>query len=137
MTTTHPTDAGAAVHAVEAFHTALADQDLPTALTRLGDSVVWHEAPGMPYKGPAPYRGAKQIAEHVLSCGRLSGRADFGRAVARGRDAGGPAKRGAEVWAVDGEVGAGLRSAARRRTVADVGLPVRDLDKRGGVAGLS
>ena len=94
MTTTHPADADAAVHAVEALYTALADQDLPTALTRLGDSVVWHEAPGMPYEGPTPHRGAKQIAEHVLSCGRLSGRADFGRAVARGRDAGGPELHG-------------------------------------------
>jgi len=62
-------------------------------------------------------------------------RADFGRAVARGRDAGGPAKRGAEVWAVDDEVGAGLQSAARRRAVAGVGLPVGNPDKRGGVAG--
>ena len=67
MTTTHPTDAGAAVHAVEAFYTALADGDLPTALTRLGDSVIWHEAPGMPYEGPAPYRGAQDVAEHVLA----------------------------------------------------------------------
>ena len=67
MTTIGSTDASTAVHAVEAFYSALADGDLPTALTRLGDSVVWHEAPGMPYEGPAPYRGAQDVAEHVLA----------------------------------------------------------------------
>ncbi len=67
MTTTRPTDASPAVNTVEAVYAALADGDLPTALTRLGDSVVWHEAPGMPYEGPAPYRGAQDVAEHVLA----------------------------------------------------------------------
>jgi ketosteroid isomerase-like protein len=66
MTTTRPADASNAVRTVEAFYTALADGDLPTALARLGDSVIWHEAPGMPYEGPAPYRGAQDVAEHVL-----------------------------------------------------------------------
>ena len=66
MTTTHPADASLAVRTVEAFYTALADGDLPTALARLGESVIWHEAPGMPYEGPAPYRGAHDVAEHVL-----------------------------------------------------------------------
>ena len=67
MTTIGSTDASPAVHTVEAFYAALADGDLPTALTRLGDSVIWHEAPGMPYEGPAPYRGAQDVAEHVLA----------------------------------------------------------------------
>jgi ketosteroid isomerase-like protein len=67
MTTTRPTDASRAVNAVEAFYAALAHGDLPTALARLGDSVVWNEAPGMPYEGPAPYRGAQEVAEHVLA----------------------------------------------------------------------
>ena len=40
MTTIGSTDASTAVRAVEAFYAALADGDLPTALTRLGDSVV-------------------------------------------------------------------------------------------------
>ena len=66
MTTTRPADASPAVRTVEAFYTALADSDLPAALARLGDSVIWHEAPGMPYEGPAPYRGAQDVAEHVL-----------------------------------------------------------------------
>jgi ketosteroid isomerase-like protein len=66
MTITRPADASRPIHTVEAFYTALADGDLPTALTRLGNSVVWHEAPGMPYEGPAPYRGAQDVAEHVL-----------------------------------------------------------------------
>lgn len=67
MTTTRPADASPVVNTVEAFYAALAHGDLPTALARLGDSVVWHEAPGMPYEGPAPYRGAQQVAEHVLA----------------------------------------------------------------------
>jgi uncharacterized protein len=67
MTTTRPTDASPAVNAVKAFYAALAHGDLPTALARLGDSVVWHEAPGMPYEGPTPYRGAQEVAEHVLA----------------------------------------------------------------------
>ncbi len=67
MTTTRPADTSPAVQAVEAFYTALADGNLPAALARLGDSVVWHEAVGMPYEGPAPYRGAQQVAEHVLA----------------------------------------------------------------------
>jgi len=67
MTTIGSADASPAVHIVEAFYAALADRDLPTALTRLGDSVVWHEAAGMPYEGPEPYRGAQQVAEHVLA----------------------------------------------------------------------
>jgi ketosteroid isomerase-like protein len=50
-----------------AFYAALADGDLPTALARLGDSVIWHEAPGMPYEGRALYHGAQQVAEHVLA----------------------------------------------------------------------
>ena len=66
MISTHPNDANPAVHTVESFYTALADGDLPTALARLGESVVWHEAPGMPYEGPAPYRGAQDVAKHVL-----------------------------------------------------------------------
>ena len=66
MTTIHPADASPAVHTVEAFYTALADGDLAAALARLGDSVVWHEAPGMPYEGAAPYHGAQDVAEHVL-----------------------------------------------------------------------
>ncbi len=66
MTTTRPADTSPAAQAVEAFYAALADGDLPTALARLGDDVVWHEAPGMPYEGPAPYRGAQDVAEHVL-----------------------------------------------------------------------
>lgn len=66
MTTTYLTDASPAVPTVEAVYAALADGDLPTALARLGDSVVWHEAPGMPYERPAPYRGAHDVAEHVL-----------------------------------------------------------------------
>lgn len=64
MTTTRRADANPAVHTVEAFYAALADGHL-TALARLGDSVVWHEAPAMPYEGPAPYHGAQQVAEHV------------------------------------------------------------------------
>lgn len=67
MTTIESADASPAVRAVEAFYAALADGDLPTALIRLGDSVVWHEAPGMPYEGPEPYFGAQAVAEHVLA----------------------------------------------------------------------
>jgi len=66
MISTRPNDANPAVRTVEAFYTALADGDLPTTLARLGESVVWHEARGMPYEGPAPYRGAQDVAEHVL-----------------------------------------------------------------------
>ena len=66
MTTAHPADPSPAVQAIQAVYAALADGDLPTALGRLGDSVIWHEAPGMPYEGPAPYRGAQDVAEHVL-----------------------------------------------------------------------
>jgi hypothetical protein len=54
MTTTHPTDAGAAVHAVEAFHTALADQDLPTALTRSAIPLSGTKLPACPTKDPHP-----------------------------------------------------------------------------------
>ena len=67
MTTTRPADASPAVQIVEAVYAALADGDLPIVLARLGDSVAWHEAPGMPYEGPAPYRGAQDVAEHVLA----------------------------------------------------------------------
>jgi uncharacterized protein len=67
MTTTRPADASPAVQAVETFYAALAAGDLPTVLARLGDDVVWHEAPGMPYEGPAPYRGAQDVAEYVLA----------------------------------------------------------------------
>ena len=66
MTTAHPADSSPAVQAIQAIYAALADGDLLTALGRLGDSVIWHEAPGMPYEGPAPYRGAQDVAEHVL-----------------------------------------------------------------------
>ena len=66
MTTAHPADSSPAVQAIQAIYAALADGDLPTALGRLGDSVIWHEAPGMPYEGPAPYLGAQDIAGHVL-----------------------------------------------------------------------
>ena len=66
MTTTRHADTSPAVRAIQAVYAALASGDLPTALTRLGDSVIWHEAPGMPYEGPAPYRGAHDVAEHVL-----------------------------------------------------------------------
>ena len=67
MTTIGSTSPSPAVQAVEAFYAALAEGDLPTALARLGDSVVWHEAPGMPYQGPEPYHGAQEVAEHVLA----------------------------------------------------------------------
>ena len=66
MTTTRPADASPVVLTVEAVYAALADGDLTAVLARLGDSVIWHEAPGMPYEGPAPYRGAHDVAEHVL-----------------------------------------------------------------------
>jgi ketosteroid isomerase-like protein len=66
MTTTRPADLSPAVQDIQAVYAALASGDLPAVLARLGDSVIWHEAPGMPYEGPAPYRGAQDVAEHVL-----------------------------------------------------------------------
>jgi ketosteroid isomerase-like protein len=66
MAIIHPADPSPVVQTVEAVYAALAGGDLPAALARLGDSVIWHEAPGMPYQGPAPYRGAQDVAEHVL-----------------------------------------------------------------------
>jgi SnoaL-like protein len=67
MTAIGSTSPSPAVQAVEAFYAALAAGELPIALTRLGDSVIWHEAPGMPYQGPEPYHGAQEVAEHVLA----------------------------------------------------------------------
>lgn len=67
MTTTASTSADPAISAVHAFYAALGSGDIPTALARLGDSVTWHEAPGMPYQGPEPYHGAQQVAQHVLA----------------------------------------------------------------------
>jgi uncharacterized protein len=67
MTTTAFTSTDPAVSAVHAFYTALGSGDIPAALARLGDTVSWHEAPGMPYQGPEPYHGAQQVAEHVLA----------------------------------------------------------------------
>jgi 2-(1,2-epoxy-1,2-dihydrophenyl)acetyl-CoA isomerase len=67
MTTTASTNDSPAVSAVHAFYAALGSGDIPAALARLGDTVSWHEAPGMPYQGPEPYHGAQQVAEHVLA----------------------------------------------------------------------
>lgn len=67
MTTTASTSADPAISAVHTFYAALGSGDIPAALARLGDTVTWHEAPGMPYQGPEPYHGAQQVAEHVLA----------------------------------------------------------------------
>jgi uncharacterized protein len=67
MTTTQPPAARPAASIVLAFYDAIAAADVPAALDRLGDTVAWHEAPGMPYEGPGPYHGAQQVAEHVLA----------------------------------------------------------------------
>jgi len=66
MSTTPPTSDGLAVGAVLAFYAAVGSGDIPAAPARLGETVSWHAAPGMPYAGPEPYRGAQQVAEHVL-----------------------------------------------------------------------
>lgn len=60
-----PTDSAASM--VLAFYDAVAAADVPAALDRLGDAVIWHEAPGMPYEGAEPYHGAQQVAEQVLA----------------------------------------------------------------------
>lgn len=67
MTTVQPARTGSAASIVVAFYAAVAAGDLPAALNRLGEAVIWHEAPGMPYEGPEPYRGAQQVAENVLA----------------------------------------------------------------------
>jgi ketosteroid isomerase-like protein len=67
MTTMPSTSHSPAVAAVRAFYAALGSGDILAALERLGDTVSWHEAPGMPYQGPEPYHGAQQVAEHVLA----------------------------------------------------------------------
>ena len=51
--------------AVATFYATLARGDLPGVLDLLAD-VVWSEAPGTPYAAERPYRGAAEIAEHVL-----------------------------------------------------------------------
>ena len=67
MTAALSTSHNPAVTAVRGFSAALGSGDILTALARLGDTVSWHEAPGMPYQGPEPYRGAQQVAKHVLA----------------------------------------------------------------------
>ncbi|HEV2253772.1 MAG TPA: nuclear transport factor 2 family protein [Streptosporangiaceae bacterium] len=67
MTTATATGHSPAVTAVTTFYAALGSGDIPAALARLGDTVTWHEAPGMPYQGPEPYHGAQQVAELVLA----------------------------------------------------------------------
>lgn len=51
---------------VERFYAAVAAGDPTTALEILGRHVDWHEAPGMPYAAEHPYRGAQEVAGHVL-----------------------------------------------------------------------
>ena len=81
MTAAPSTSHNPAVTAVRGFYAALGSGDILAALARLGDTVSWHEAPGMPYQGPEPYHGAQQVAKHVLApltadvdgSGRLAG----------------------------------------------------------------
>ena len=67
MTAAPSTSHNPAVTTVRAFYAALGSGDILAALARLGDTVSWHEAPGMPYQGPEPYHGAQQVAKHVLA----------------------------------------------------------------------
>ena len=67
MPGTKPAQSSPAVDAVKDFYARLAAGDLHAALARLGDTVTWHEAPGMPYEAAEPYRGAQQVAQHVLA----------------------------------------------------------------------
>lgn len=48
------------------FYAALAAGDLAAVLAILGDDINWYEAAGTPLARAEPYRGAAQIAEHVL-----------------------------------------------------------------------
>ena len=62
----HAVSSAPGATAVQAFYAVLSAGDLPAVLAALGDDISWHEAAGTPFARTEPYRGALEVAEHVL-----------------------------------------------------------------------
>jgi ketosteroid isomerase-like protein len=61
-----PAEAIAAIDVVAAVYRSHASRDTPSLLDVLADDVEWVQASGHPYAGVRPWRGHREVVEHVV-----------------------------------------------------------------------